>query len=148
MVERNDYDQGLRDVRMKMAKERTEWFKFFLIRDKYIKLMILSFFSVWAILGSSAILFDLNGYFLFVVPNILWIFFIAPFFGFKINQLSKIINSKKEDLVIHVWKTKTQQIDEIMLLTGLDKIFVEFYLTKNGLEPDQVEKSFTSSQNE
>ena len=133
MDERNEYDRELREVRMKMAMEQTEWFKFFKIRDKYIKLTMLSFVVVWIILGTLIIALKLNSIYLFVVPNLAWIFLVAPFFSLKIIHLSNIINSKKEELIVHVWKTKTQQIDEIMVLTGLDKIFVEYYLTKNEL---------------
>ena len=133
MVERNEFDRELREVRMKMAMEKTEWFKYFKIRDKYIKITIVSFFVVWIILASFFIVIRFDSIYLFVIPNLFWIFLVAPVFSYKINHLTNIINSKKEELIIHLWKTKTQQIEEIIILTGIDKIFVEYYLTKNEL---------------
>lgn len=136
MSDNEDYDKGLDDIRMKLAMEKNDWFTYFKIRDKYIKLMIISFFMVWTILAIVEIVFDLNAIFLFVVPNIVWIVFCAPYFVYKLYNLSKLINIKKEEVVVNIWKNKTHDIKEIMLITGLEGIFVEYYLKKNNLLTD------------
>ena len=133
MSDNEEYDQGLTDIRMKLALDKNDWFTYFKIRDKYIKLMIFSFFVVWAILAFIAIIFDFNPIFLFVVPNIAWLVFCAPYFIYKLYNMSKLINIKKEEVVINIWNSKTHDIKEIMLITGLERIFVEYYLKKNKL---------------
>lgn len=144
MTERNLYDQELREVRMKMAMKKTEWYKFFKIREKYVGLTILSFIVVWIVLGTLFLFLGLNSIYLFVLPNLVWIFLVAPFFGIKIIHLSNIINIKKEELIVNLWKTKTQEINEIMALSGIDEIFVEYYLIKNELLPKSAQRELNS----
>ncbi len=133
MTDSDDYDQDFTEIRMNIAKEQNEWFIFFKFRDQYIRLMILSFFAVWLILGTISILLKVTVIVLFFIPNIVWIIICLPYFAIKINNISKVINSKKEEVVVNLWKTKTHDIKEIMLLTGLERNFIEFYLEKNRL---------------
>ena len=133
MPDNEDYDRGLQDVRMKIAMEKNEWFKYFKVREAYIKLMIISFFTVWFLLGIVSVFLQENSLGIFVVPNIVWMFICFPYFAMKIIQLSSLINLKKEEVVVCTWKNKTHNIKDIILITGLEKIFVEYYLSKNGL---------------
>lgn len=133
MSEYDNYDQDLTQMRMAIGKENSDWYKYFKIRDHYIKLMLVSFLIVWSILSTLAIILQLNSLFIFLVPNLAWIFVCLPYFIYKIAQVSKMVNAKKEEVVVTLWTTKTQSIKEIMLRTGLERNFIEYYLKKNGL---------------
>lgn len=139
MDENKFYDEGLQDIRMTLAMEDSDWYKTFKLRDHYIKLLIISYFLNWVIFVTVTLLLRLSTYFLFIVPNLAWIFLCSPFFIYKLRKLTILMNQKKEELVINIWNTKTKDINKIILLTGIDKIFIEYYLKKNGLKSEIVD---------
>lgn len=132
MEETQEYDEHLKDIRLKIAMEKSEWYTYFQLRDKFINWMIFSFFGVYAIIAVLLILLNFGFLYIAFVPNLTWLIFFAPFFSLKIYFLSKKINEKKEEIVLQTWNV-THDIDEIGFITGLEEIFIRYYLKKNGL---------------
>ena len=133
MDESDNYDENLKDIRLKIAMEKNDWYSYFKERNKYINRMILSFFGLWTFLGIILILYKYDFIYFVFVPNLLWLIVFLPFFIYKLYTLTNIIKKKQEEIILLSWN-KTHNINAIMLLTGLEENYIRYYLTKNGLK--------------
>jgi hypothetical protein len=133
MANNNDYDKDIDKIRFNLAKEKNDWYIFFKERNQYTIILIISLFITWILLSGISIFFKFNLFYLIFVPNGVWAIFVAPYFVFKIFKLSAVISAKKEEVVVNLYKTKTQNVKKLALLSGVDESYVSYYLEKNNV---------------
>ena len=128
-----NFDDVLLDVQRSIGMEHNEWFKTFKVREKYMKILLITFFSIWYVSIGAMLILKIEIHLILILPHFIWIFLCVPFILFKIHKLTEEINEEREEAIVNIWKTKTHDIKEIIKITGCQKIYVDYYLNKNKL---------------
>lgn len=121
-----------------MTPEHDEWLAVHNQRNFYFKIMIVSLVAVWVALSPIALFFNSDPLTDLLVMNGVWIVFVAPFLFYKINEVTKLLDKTKEEVVMRVYKSQSKDVEKIANITGLPDNFVQYYLEKNGIKPKRL----------